>query len=60
MREPGRGLTDAAPSFLHLADVVRRGLGARDFLLAANSPSDWQSLELVVREVAPALRPKPG
>jgi F420-dependent oxidoreductase-like protein len=31
-------------------------LGARDFLLAAYSPYDWRSLELVAREVAPALR----
>ena len=31
-------------------------LGARDFLLAAYAPYDWQSLELVAREVAPALR----
>ena len=31
-------------------------LGAGDFLLAAYSPYDWQSLELVAREVAPALR----
>jgi F420-dependent oxidoreductase-like protein len=31
-------------------------LGARDFLLAAYSPYDWQSLELVAGEVAPALR----
>jgi F420-dependent oxidoreductase-like protein len=34
-------------------------LGARDFLLAAYSPYDWRSLELVAREVAPALRPRP-
>ena len=34
-------------------------LGARDFLLAAYSPYDWTSLELLAREVAPALRPKP-
>jgi probable F420-dependent oxidoreductase len=32
-------------------------LGARDFLLAAYAPYDWQSLELFIREVAPALRP---
>ena len=31
-------------------------LGAGDFLLAAYSPYDWRSLELVAREVAPALR----
>jgi len=31
-------------------------LGARDFLLAAYSPYDWRSLELVAGEVAPALR----
>jgi alkanesulfonate monooxygenase SsuD/methylene tetrahydromethanopterin reductase-like flavin-dependent oxidoreductase (luciferase family) len=37
-----------------------RELGARDFLLASYSPYDWRSLELVVREVAPALRPKPA
>jgi F420-dependent oxidoreductase-like protein len=37
-----------------------RELGARDFLLAAYTPYDWQSLELVMREVAPALRPKPS
>jgi F420-dependent oxidoreductase-like protein len=30
-------------------------LGAGDFLFAAYSPYDWQSLELVAREVAPAL-----
>jgi hypothetical protein len=35
-------------------------LGARDFLLSAYSPYDWRSLELVAREVAPALRPEPG
>jgi len=34
-------------------------LGARDFLLAAYAPYDWQSLELLAREVAPALRPTP-
>ena len=34
-------------------------LGAGDFLLAAYSPYDWRSLELLAREVAPALRPKP-
>jgi alkanesulfonate monooxygenase SsuD/methylene tetrahydromethanopterin reductase-like flavin-dependent oxidoreductase (luciferase family) len=37
-----------------------RELGARDFLLSAYSPYDWGSLELVVREVAPALRSKSG
>jgi alkanesulfonate monooxygenase SsuD/methylene tetrahydromethanopterin reductase-like flavin-dependent oxidoreductase (luciferase family) len=31
-------------------------LGAGDFLLAAYSPYDWQSLELVAGEVAPAVR----
>jgi hypothetical protein len=31
-------------------------LGAGDFLLAAYSPYDWQTVELVAREVAPALR----
>jgi alkanesulfonate monooxygenase SsuD/methylene tetrahydromethanopterin reductase-like flavin-dependent oxidoreductase (luciferase family) len=31
-------------------------LGARDFLLAAYAPYDWQSLELLASEVAPALR----
>ncbi|HKR99390.1 MAG TPA: LLM class F420-dependent oxidoreductase [Candidatus Dormibacteraeota bacterium] len=31
-------------------------LGAGDFLLAAYAPYDWQSLELVGREVAPAVR----
>jgi F420-dependent oxidoreductase-like protein len=31
-------------------------LGAGDFLLAAYSPYDWQTLELVAREVAPAVR----
>jgi hypothetical protein len=36
-------------------------LGAADFLLAAYSPYDWRSLELVAREVAPAVRPtQPG
>ena len=35
-------------------------LGAGDFLLAAYSPYDWRSLELVAREVAPALRPRRG
>jgi F420-dependent oxidoreductase-like protein len=30
--------------------------GAGDFLLAAYAPYDWRSLELVAREVAPALR----
>jgi F420-dependent oxidoreductase-like protein len=34
-------------------------LGAGDFLFSAYSPYDWRSLELVAREVAPALRPKP-
>jgi F420-dependent oxidoreductase-like protein len=37
-----------------------RELGARDFLLAAYAPYDWRSLELVAREVAPALRSMPG
>jgi alkanesulfonate monooxygenase SsuD/methylene tetrahydromethanopterin reductase-like flavin-dependent oxidoreductase (luciferase family) len=32
------------------------GLGARDFLLSTYAPYDWRSLELVAREVAPALR----
>jgi F420-dependent oxidoreductase-like protein len=31
-------------------------LGAGDFLLAAYAPYDWRTLELVAREVAPALR----
>ena len=31
-------------------------LGAGDFLLAAYSPYDWLTLELVAREVAPAVR----
>ena len=31
-------------------------LGARDFLLSAYAPYDWRTLELVAREVAPALR----
>jgi F420-dependent oxidoreductase-like protein len=31
-------------------------LGGNDFLLAAYAPYDWESLELFVREVAPALR----
>jgi F420-dependent oxidoreductase-like protein len=31
-------------------------LGAGDFLLAAYAPYDWQTLELVANEVAPALR----
>jgi F420-dependent oxidoreductase-like protein len=31
-------------------------LGAGEFLLAAYAPYDWESLELVAREVAPALR----
>jgi alkanesulfonate monooxygenase SsuD/methylene tetrahydromethanopterin reductase-like flavin-dependent oxidoreductase (luciferase family) len=31
-------------------------LGAGDFVLAAYSPYDWQTLELVARKVAPALR----
>jgi alkanesulfonate monooxygenase SsuD/methylene tetrahydromethanopterin reductase-like flavin-dependent oxidoreductase (luciferase family) len=31
-------------------------LGAGDFLLAAYAPYDWESLELFVRDVAPALR----
>jgi hypothetical protein len=31
-------------------------LGARDCLLSAYTPYDWRSLELVAREVAPALR----
>jgi alkanesulfonate monooxygenase SsuD/methylene tetrahydromethanopterin reductase-like flavin-dependent oxidoreductase (luciferase family) len=31
-------------------------LGAGDFLLAAYAPYDWRSLELVAREVAPAVR----
>jgi alkanesulfonate monooxygenase SsuD/methylene tetrahydromethanopterin reductase-like flavin-dependent oxidoreductase (luciferase family) len=35
-------------------------LGAGDFLLAAYSPYDWQSLELVAREVAPAVRQMGG
>jgi len=31
-------------------------LGGGDFLLAAYAPYDWETLELFVREVAPALR----
>jgi F420-dependent oxidoreductase-like protein len=31
-------------------------LGGGDFLLAAAAPYDWQTIELVAREVAPALR----
>ena len=31
-------------------------LGAGDFLLAVRAPADWQTIELVAREVAPALR----
>jgi F420-dependent oxidoreductase-like protein len=31
-------------------------LGAGDFLLSAYTPYDWQTLELVAREVAPAVR----
>lgn len=31
-------------------------LGVRDFLLGARPPVDWQTVELVAREVAPALR----
>jgi hypothetical protein len=31
-------------------------LGAGDFLLAAYAPYDWQTLELVARDVAPVLR----
>jgi F420-dependent oxidoreductase-like protein len=31
-------------------------LGGRDFLLASARPYDWQTIELVARQVAPALR----
>jgi alkanesulfonate monooxygenase SsuD/methylene tetrahydromethanopterin reductase-like flavin-dependent oxidoreductase (luciferase family) len=35
-------------------------LGARDFLLSAYTPYHWPTLELVAREVAPALRHAQG
>jgi alkanesulfonate monooxygenase SsuD/methylene tetrahydromethanopterin reductase-like flavin-dependent oxidoreductase (luciferase family) len=31
-------------------------LGGGDFLLGASAPYDWQSIELIAQQVAPALR----
>lgn len=38
----------------HLRPFAERGAG--DFLLAAAAPYDWETIDLVAREVAPALR----
>jgi F420-dependent oxidoreductase-like protein len=54
-------LGDERFSFLTTEQAVERmrpfaELGGNDFLLAAYTPYDWESLELFVRDVAPALR----
>jgi F420-dependent oxidoreductase-like protein len=62
-RELAAGLPIDASRFLfttpeRLVERILRfaELGARDFVLAAYAPYDWRSLELVAREVAPAVR----
>ena len=67
LKERRRELTGKLPieeekfSFVTPEQLVERmrpfaELGAGDVLLAAYAPYDWRSLELVAREVAPALR----
>jgi F420-dependent oxidoreductase-like protein len=58
---PKLPLADAKFNFLTTEQCVDRmrpfaELGAGDFLLAAYAPYDWESLELFVRDVAPAVR----
>jgi F420-dependent oxidoreductase-like protein len=60
-REVVLPLQDEKFSFLTTEQAVERmrpfaELGGNDFLLAAYAPYDWESLELFVRDVAPALR----
>jgi F420-dependent oxidoreductase-like protein len=61
-RELGPGASARGMTFLGTPDqCVERlrpfaALGGGDFLLAAPAPYDWQTIELVAREVAPALR----
>ena len=60
-REVTLPLEDEKFSFLTTEQCVERmrpfaELGGNDFLLAAYAPYDWESLELFVRDVAPALR----
>ncbi len=58
---PALPIDESSFAFLTPEQCVERmlpfaALGAGDFLLAAYAPYDWQSLELMAREVAPALR----
>jgi len=58
---PALPIEDAKFNFLTTEQAIERmrpfaELAGNDFLLAAYAPYDWESLELFVRDVAPALR----
>jgi F420-dependent oxidoreductase-like protein len=50
------GLVVGTPEQCIEALAAYKAVGVGDFLLAVRPPADWETIELVAREVAPALR----